>query len=183
LTKRASFVLETGIVRLEHTRNVFTNAAPVLIVRRISSPWAQACSDVLQIPNACAFFNAPLARNLENQGAVLISHDDQSRIKVPLLFKEPSETIVPIAWRRRTARRLAKFQKPFAAKSGIVRLQHIGKLFTDGLPVVIVGRLHDRRDGFVMLPGLRAPVYWFAENPACECMPICWLCLPTVALP
>jgi hypothetical protein len=120
LTKRASFVLETGIVRLEHTHNVFTNAAPVLIVRRIASPWPKLRSDVLQ----SAF-----------------------------CFSKPSETIVPIAWRRRTARRLAKFQKPFAAKSGIVRLQHIGKLFTDGLPVVIVGRLHDRRDGFVMLPG------------------------------
>jgi hypothetical protein len=26
-----------------------------------------------------------------------------------------------------------------------------------------------------LMPGLRAPVYWFAENPACECVPICWL--------
>jgi hypothetical protein len=48
---------------------------------------------------------------------------------------------------------LVRFQKSLAPKSGIVRLDHVGQLFTDGLPVVIVGRLHDRRDGFVMLPG------------------------------
>jgi hypothetical protein len=47
---------------------------------------------------------------------------------------------------------LARFQKPLAAESGIVRLQHVSQLFANRLPIVIVGGLHHFGDGFVMLP-------------------------------